>query len=328
MGCVLESAVTQLHAWSADRLATEMLPGDSALIRIADDESLLSGVLDEEHVIDRLCCFFNDVEEDYLGIRAPTKEDAERIFNFAHEHCFENSTPHLVVQCQAGVGRSLAVCAALDRIWNNTNRRPPPTANRTLYRHLLELGEGFAPAEPLVSLAVRVKYGPDRLGAFLLSMLRQRYDNWEVVAFTDGPNYEAQEVVEQFNDERVTLLETTRRLGRWGHPYRQAAFERCQGEWIGTQNDDNYLTPGYLEQMVAAAEDEQADVVCCQMLHRYSGWGVVAPGGDLCGWLAKAKLIHKTKWEGTGFIADRDYLLKISAGNKVATVGRPLVVKN
>jgi hypothetical protein len=41
--------------------------------------------------------------------------------------------------------------------------------------------------DPLVSIAVRIKYAPDRLKLFILSMQRQRYENWEVVAVTDGP---------------------------------------------------------------------------------------------------------------------------------------------
>ena len=147
--------------------------------------------------------------------------------------------------------------------------------------------------EPKVSLAVRLKYAPDRMQAFMLSIQRQRYDNWELVFVTDGPNAAARELVERTGDARIKLVETEKPMGRWGHPYRQRGIAACTGELIGLSNDDNYYVPGYFEQMVGALQAENADLVMCRMLHSYWGWRMIDAGNDLGSWLAKRELVER-----------------------------------
>jgi hypothetical protein len=184
--------------------------------------------------------------------------------------------------------------------------------------------------EPAVSIAVRVKYGPECLMGFMLSLQRQRYSNWHAVAYTDGPRPDIRQLCETFDGNQLTLIETTEQLGHWGHPYRQLAFDHCKGEWLGTNNDDNYLTPGYIEQMVRAGQRSGAKLVLCAGAHRYSGWSVCPAGSDLACWLAHRELVEQVRWEGTDFLADQTYLQKLmnAAGGRVAEVPRVLVVKN
>lgn len=318
-----------LHAWSAEKLASKRLPGRTALLRMADEEALLVPAFDAENVVMQMDVFLYDAEEDYHNIESPTDEHAKVILEFFQDAEFSEAD-HFVAQCDGGIGRSVAVCAAIDRI-RCIDVYPASGYNRRLYQSMLAVADVPLPVEPLVSLAVRVKYGPEKLHLFLLSMAAQRYDNWEVVAYTDGPNRDAEKVVEQFNDHRVRLIQTEKRMGRWGHPYRQMALSQCRGDWIGTQNDDNYLTPGFLEQLVELAERRKAKIVSCGMLHRYFGWRVVDPGGDLCCWIARADLVHRVPWEGTDFHADSDYLdllMKTAGRENVVATKTPLVVKN
>jgi GT2 family glycosyltransferase len=178
---------------------------------------------------------------------------------------------------------------------------------------------------------VRIKYAPDRLKLFILSMQRQRYDNWELVAVTDGPNEAATRMVTETNDPRIRLIETEKRLGRWGNPYRQRGLDACRGDYIGMSNDDNYYVPGYIEQMLNALGGT-ADVVLCQALHSYSGWSVVPAGAgtDLGAWIARASLVRKVPWSGQDFSSDLDYLMSLLAlaPGRVATVARPLFIHN
>lgn len=326
MGSVMEAAaVTHYHAWSAAKLASEKLPGPSAIVRMADDPGLMPEIFDKENVIDCLDLCFHDAEYGCGLTTVPRDADARDIIRFAQQH---GTAPNIVAQCMAGIGRSHAVCKALAEMNGQSFRSS--TYNRTLYRRLLYVVGAEPKAEPLVSLTVRVKYKPNVLRLFLLSVKAQRYSNWEVVAFTDGPNALADDVVKEMDDDRIRLIETSEARGRWGHPYRQMAFEQCRGEWIGTQNDDNYLTPGFIEQLVAAGESKRADVVACQSLHRYSAWSAVPPGTDLCAWIARAELVHKTPWLGSGFTADQEYFKAMLShpGVRGIAVERPLVVKN
>jgi hypothetical protein len=294
---------------------------------MADSREQLAVIKDRANVVAQLDLIFNDATDAFGAVRPPTADDAQRILQFVNEH---SNLPNLVLQCQVGIGRSVAVLAALMKI-HGQDHRPflqRGTYNRGLYRQLLAAAKLPPEPEPLVSLAVRVKYAPDRLRLFLLSIQRQRYDNWEVVCVTDGPNDAAARLVTEVNDPRIRLIQTETPRGRWGHPYRQLGLDACRGELIGMSNDDNYYVPGYLEQMVHVLEN--ADLAMCQMLHSYSSWGVVSAGGDLGCWIARARLIRQVPWTGSEFTSDRDYLQALSAlaKDRIAIVQRPLFVHN
>lgn len=269
---------------------------------MADAPSQLATIRDSGNVVDRLDLVFNDSKDDFGLVRAPSDEDARRIVEFVERH---KQTPHVVFQCQVGVGRSLAAFAAILKLGGD----PTPalhrgTHNRTLYRKILAVAGHPAPPEPRVSLAVRVKYPPDRMTAFLLSMQRQRYDNWELVFVTDGPNAAAKQLLEQAGDRRVKLIETEAPLGKWGHPYRQRGIEACTGEFIGLSNDDNYYVPGYLEQMANALQGNNAELAMCAMLYSYWGWSPLPADHDLGSWIARRELVQRTPWTGDDFFYD------------------------
>jgi hypothetical protein len=317
-----------VHAWSILEVETNPLPGQSAVICMADSREQLAVIKDTANVAARLDLIFNDTTDEFLGVRPPNAKDARKILAFVNNN---QRIPHLVIQCQVGVGRSVAVLAAILKINGLDNKLilAKGTHNRRLYRELL-MAAGFGrEPEPLVSIAVRIKYAPDRLKLFVLSMQRQRYDNWELVAVTDGPNETAARLVAEINDPRIRLIETEKRLGRWGHPYRQRGLDACRGDYIGMSNDDNYYVPGYIEQMLNAL-GSTADVALCEALHSYSGWQVVVPGTDLGAWIARASLVRKVPWPGLDYTSDRDYLrsLLALAPGRVATVARPLFIHN
>lgn len=305
----------------------EPLEGPCAVICMADSPELLAKIKDSANVVARLDLIFNDANEGFQLVRPPTLEDAQRILQFVDEH---HDVPHLVMQCEAGFGRSQAVMAALLKIWGRDNRvvTHRGTYNRSLYEKLLQAA-GLPPEpQPLVSIAVRIKYSADRLKLFLLSMQRQRHQNWEVVAVTDGPNEGAVCLVAEMGDARVRLIETEKPLGRWGHPYRQRGLDACRGEFIGMSNDDNYYVPGYVEQMLHALEN--SDLALCEVLHSYFGWAAKPAGHDLGSWIARATLVRQIPWTGQDFTSDRDYIhsLRAAAKDRVAIVPRPLFIHN
>jgi hypothetical protein len=296
---------------------------------MADSHPQLAVIKDAGNVLARLDLVFNDSRDDFGLVRSPSDEDARRLLEFMRAH---DSAPNLVFQCQVGVGRSLAAYAAFLRL-HGEDPRPAlhqGTHNRALYRKLIAAAGLEPEPEPRVSLCVRVKYGPDRMTAFLLSIQRQRYENWELLFVTDGPNAAAREVVDGAADPRVRLVETETPFGRWGHPHRQRGIDACTGELIGLSNDDNYYVPGYLEQMVNALEKEGADLALCAMLHSYWGWRPIPAGHDLGSWIARRELVRRTPWQGDDFLYDARYIemLKRGAAGRTAVVDRPLFIHN
>jgi hypothetical protein len=301
---------------------------------MADSVEQLAKIKDTQRVVDRLDLIFNDAGGDYGTVKAPTLEHARAILSFVGR---QNPFTQIVAQCQVGVGRSQGVVAALGRIAGYESHKlmlRGGTYNRRMFRLLHEAAGIAVPAEPLVSIAVRVKYSPDRFWAFLLCMQRQRYENWEVVAVTDGPNADAAHVEADFKRhhpgaiERLRLIQTAESRGRWGHAYRQNGIDACRGQFIGLSNDDNYYCPGYIEQLMFALED--ADIAACQVAHSYSGWAARPAWSDLGCWIARAALVRSVPWEGQEFDSDALYLAKLRArpGVRSAVVNRPLFVHN
>jgi len=318
-----------LHTRARQQVETEPLPSPCAIIRMADSPEQLAQLRDWAGVVAHLDLIFNDATDPFQIVSPPTIEQGKQILCSAAAQ-LENKVPNLVLQCQAGIGRSHGAQAALMKIYGQD---PKPvlakgTYNRRLYRCILAAAGMTPDPEPLVSMCIRLKYDPERLQLFLLSMRRQRYENWELVAVTDVPNPPAAELVKSMADPRVTLIQTDKSLGRWGHPHRQVGIDACRGEFIGLSNDDNYYVPGYLEQMVMASD--AADLILCYCLHSYGGWGVFAEGLDLGFWLARASLIRRLPWTGLEFTSDREYLLKVKAlaAGRIAVVKRPLLIHN
>jgi hypothetical protein len=318
----------QITVMHHSKIESEPLPGSSAVICMADSPEQLAVIKDYANVVARLNLIFNDTTQEFGVVRPPKAEDAQRILQFVQTHIH---LPHLVVQCQVGVGRSMAVMAALQRIYglDNSLLLGHGTYNRKLYFALLSAA-GLPPdPQPLVSMAVRVKYAPDRLRLFILSMQRQRHENWELIAVTDGPNPAAARLLEEVQDSRIRLIETEKPLGHWGHPYRQRGIDACRGEFIGMSNDDNYYVPGYLEQMLHALKN--ADLALCHMIHSYMGWALYDTSDtDLGSWLSRASLVRQVPWSGQNHESDRVYVqsLRAIAGGRVVTVPRPLFVHN
>jgi predicted protein tyrosine phosphatase len=309
----------------------------------------------------RLDLTCHDVGDDCAGLplaapgllEPPSKAHVDKIlhlWNKIHSQGRPNIEPEvrlLVVQCEAGVGRSAAVAAALLQAQGDHRHRQllqNGVHNRRLHRLMLVALGLPVPREPLVCLAVRVKYPLDRTAAFVHCMRRQRHQNWKVVFVTDGPftpgGHESEIMIEE---DRCSVLITYVAQGMWGHPYRQLGIDRCLAlgaEYVGLSNDDNWYCPGYLEQMVWSLEnapDEYAplgpkhyltktgfaDFASCQMLHHCTGWRVVksdpvAGCVDLGNWLASADLIRQVPWAtredpGLDYLADGRFVERLAA---------------
>jgi hypothetical protein len=290
-------------------------------------------------VADRLDVLMHDIGQPMVraGLVAPTVGVSGEI-----AACIQRSIDadrDLVAVCESGVGRSAAIVAAAARMLGQTEAElygpvfSGGAYNRRLYQQIVEAAGLTVAPTPKVSIVVRVKYPLDRLEAFLLSLQRQRWPNWECVVVTDGPHPDATLLVD--DDRRVRVVETPERRGRWGHPWRQAGIDACTGDYIGLQNDDNYLTPGFMEQAVLALQYQQevpGDLCLVNMVHNYFGYAglsVQVGAADLGAWLASAELVKATPWVGDDFYYDNTYLIELAKrATNIVQVRRFLMVHN
>ena len=280
-------------------------------------------------VRDHLQLSFHDIDEPMPGFTEPNREHASALFHF---HDNRRDAAGLVVACLAAAGRSQAVVAALNTLHDMQPKMifSLATYNRLLYQLIVEAGGGYVPPEPLVSIVVRIKYPGDRLSALLLSLRRQRWKNWELISVTDGSRYDTA----GYCDSRHVVIQTEQRQERWGHPHRQQGIDAARGAFIALGNDDNYYTPGFIDQMVYALQSQDADMAVCHYLGHYLGWQhipAVPKAGhcDLGCFMAKASLVRSVPWEGQEFNSDGLYIEKLARkAGKVVEVSRPLFIHN
>ncbi len=297
---------------------------DSYVLRMADDAGLLADFLGNRSR-SSLDLLFNDASESHGLVQAPTEGTAKAIVKFFQE-ALARGVSAFVAQCQFGVGRSQAVIAAFQAYLGQDNSEilQRGSYNRKLYK-LLMAELGMPVKEPLVSIVVRVKYDLSRIVAFMYSMDRQRHENWEIIAVVDG---KLGNIGIWHPENKLKVIETLERKGRWGHPYRQLGIDAARGEYIGLQNDDNYLVPGAIEQLVYAMEREKADIAACQIVHSYMGWGTAIAGSDLGSWIAKASLVKSVPFDGIGPFSDLEYLNRLRERGRMAIVNKPLICHN
>jgi predicted protein tyrosine phosphatase len=329
---------SQILVWSREDAEQKRLPLRSAVISFVDTTDQRVEFLDRDHIAARLDIVAHDARDGYGTVSPPTRKQAEDIVDFVRLNSRSN---YLVMQCEKGIGRSRA--AAIATLWCRGHRAEAEnimqfgTHNRLLCRLICEVAGRPLPPEPLVSLTARVKYSPDRSMGLILSLQRQRYENWELIIVTDGPDSGARDLVAWFNakgESRLRLIETPEPRGRWGHPYRQVGIDACGGEYIGLTNDDNYYVPGFLEQMIHAIQGY--DMVLCDTLHSYIGWQHhhTSPrmgGADLGCFIARASIVRQVRWPGDDQYADGRFiqlLADLVGVPKIAHIPRALFIHN
>ncbi len=193
------------------------------------------------------------------------------------------------------------------------------TEQTTNRRRLFELREdsdydpSFTEPDPLVTICVAAR--AERVDVLversLPSALAQTYANFEVVVVGDvgGPDMRA--AVENLGDERIHFTDLTHRVVH-PDPHRQwltgtimprnEAHRRARGRWIADLDDDDALRPDAVEQLVALAQSERAEVAYGKLeQHEPDGGrstiGGFPPGPIESDW--KERGLQWQRWQGS-----------------------------
>jgi hypothetical protein len=325
----------QVSILNRTQLEREPLPPNSAVLTLFDRNNTEPEVFDKSNCVDHLRVECNDVTEHMLGLDPPSNETAATILRFMLSH---SETENFIVTCEQGTGRAAAVTAALFRLYGNDKAADEllfrGVHNRLLYKLLMEEGRLPMPQEPLVSVIVRAQFPVNYIRSFMLSLERQRYENWQAVVVTDGPRPDIREELAHY-DGRVKLIETVERKWAWGNAHRQVGLDACEGEYVCMGNDDNQICPGYLEQLVNVLNDGN-DLALCDCIHSYFGYAYQESeprrcGVDLSAWMARAELAKSVEWPGAYSEADGEYVERMARAcgpHKIGKIDKALVFHN
>jgi glycosyltransferase involved in cell wall biosynthesis len=93
------------------------------------------------------------------------------------------------------------------------------------------------------------------------TVLNQTYDDFELIICDDGSPDNTPEVVAGFNDSRIRYIRHEKNMGRSRNM--RSGFEASQGEYFIKFDDDDALTPEFLEKTVKVLdENNNVDFVC------------------------------------------------------------------
>lgn len=131
--------------------------------------------------------------------------------------------------------------------------------------------EAFTAAEPLITVPIATYKRPVALvETAIASVLRQTYQNFEIVVVSDGPSDETRQAVASVDDARIRYHELPaktvmpkHRRNRWlvaGAAPKNEAVRLASGSWIAQLDDDDEFTPDHLATLLRLARQQRAEL--------------------------------------------------------------------
>ncbi|MBE9127279.1 MULTISPECIES: glycosyltransferase family 2 protein [unclassified Coleofasciculus] len=114
---------------------------------------------------------------------------------------------------------------------------------------------------PNVSICIPTYNRANYLVYSVNSVLNQTYNDFELIICDDGSTDNTAEVVSQWNDSRIRYIRHPKNIGRSKNM--RSGFDAAQGTYFIKFDDDDALTPEFLERTVAVLDAEPTvDFVC------------------------------------------------------------------
>ena len=119
--------------------------------------------------------------------------------------------------------------------------------------------------ERLVSIILSTYNRPKELKRAIESVLKQSYQNWELIVVDDKSPYDWEEVKKTLpEDPRIKYLQLEKNHGKDTKP-KNTGILASKGDLIGYLDDDNEFATRHIERLVAELETSGADIAYCEM---------------------------------------------------------------
>lgn len=135
----------------------------------------------------------------------------------------------------------------------------------------------------LISVIVPVYNGERYIGQCLDCLKSQTWTNLEIIVVDDGSSDQTGDIIRRYAaaDDRITLVPLPE--NRQPYQARIAGLSRASGNFVTTVDSDDRLSRDYLEMLILAALDHDAELSICDNIHTFSEDGKPArrfTGGD------------------------------------------------
>jgi hypothetical protein len=168
---------------------------------------------------------------------------------------------------------------------------------------------------------VLVTHDPDswQIACAIAALSCQTHHNWELLIAHDGFDSRfADDMSTNTIVDQVRVYMETAQTGDWGYHIRSKYEAMCTGDWIGGMCDDDWMAPVYLEELLHAANSQEASFAQCDYLHNYSQWAEIHKGFPVVGhvgiggWIAKRELVLRHPHATFTETADGDRVFAMS----------------
>jgi glycosyltransferase involved in cell wall biosynthesis len=171
------------------------------------------------------------------------------------------------------------------------------------------------------------------------SILAQEYKNYEILVIHDGPiSDEELELIQNFKDDRIKILNTDKHYNDWGHTPREFALDHLnpESELLVFTGADNYYIPKFLFYMINCFSDTRIVGAFCNCLHNYWDWAMINTrlifGSIDCGcFMVRADVAKKIGWKHKVHEADWLFIQNIMrtyGRTSISKVSKTLFVHN
>lgn len=157
----------------------------------------------------------------------------------------------------------------------------------------------------------------DLLKCMVASLVAQTDSNWTAnVVIDDSQNDPMVEMLQDFEDDRITHTFTGCRYNDFGHSPREIGKQLSRAAYIVMTGDDNYYTPNFVQELKKASVSKPG-VIYWDMVHSHYGYAYFkcAPGNHQIdmGAFATRRDIAQSITLGHEFAADGYFIENIKA---------------
>jgi len=108
---------------------------------------------------------------------------------------------------------------------------------------------------------------------FISSLKLQTNHNWKCIIYNDGPNDFIKNVVNQFNDDRITYYESKKTMGFWGHYNRKSALKYVDTEFLIQTSIQDYYIPTTVKEILNV--NSTYDLILFNSLHNHFNYTIL-----------------------------------------------------